>query len=84
MLRKTGYRTSGVYEVGIKYESDRNERVSVKTSGEFLGRDRSGNDDFKYRSHLSGLPGPETFFSRKVTRKMKRSMKNGKEAIQTR
>lgn len=24
------------------------------------------------------------FFSRKVTRKMKRSMKNGKEAIQTR
>ncbi len=50
MLRKTGYRTSGVYEVGIKYESDRNERVSVKTSGEFLGRDRSGNDDFKYRS----------------------------------
>lgn len=33
---------------------------------------------------FDGLPGPETFFSRKVTRKMKRSMKNGKEAIQTR
>ena len=31
MLRKTGYRTSGVYEVGIKYESDRKVIQSGKT-----------------------------------------------------